>query len=141
MKKITFFLLALFLFACNNAATSAGVDNSSPIITADSKINWAGKYYFEATNKDDLKTSFDINIADLKNITLVYVGDGEKPETYKKLKGESVSENKIKIIFNKSYEGLGEIYLEKVGKDYYISGEAIYYINPGSDKMLIKKKV
>lgn len=100
---------------------------------------WKGRYYFEKTNKDELKTSFDITIEELNNITVTYIGDGNAPEIYKNCKAEEVSSDKIKIVFNKKYEEMGEIYLEKYKDSYNISGQVIYFINPGNDSYVIKK--
>lgn len=100
---------------------------------------WNGKYYFESKNKDNLKTSFEISILDLKNITIKYIGDGEPVEIYKNLVAKSISSNKIKIIFNEKYEENGYINIEKVNNEYYISGDLIYLINPGSDNLPLKK--
>lgn len=104
-----------------------------------SSNKWNGKYYFESRNKDDLKTSFEISIMDLKNITIKYIGDDEPVEEYKNLVAKNISSNKIKIIFNKKYEENGYINIEKVDDKYYISGDLIYLINPGSDNLPLKK--
>lgn len=104
-----------------------------------SSNKWNGKYYFESRNKDDLKTSFEISIMDLKNITIKYIGDDEPVEEYKNLVAKNISSNKIKIIFNKKYEENGYVNIEKVDDKYYISGDLIYLINPGSDNLPLKK--
>ncbi|WP_136668417.1 hypothetical protein [Flavobacterium sp. H122] len=118
--------------------------NSSDIYEVTSKglfvaNKWKGKYYFETTNRDDLKTSFDITIESLNNITVKYVGDGSAVEIYKNLKAEELSVNKIKIVFNEKYEEMGEIYLQKYKDSYEISGKVIYFINPGNDTYEIEK--
>lgn len=100
---------------------------------------WKGKYYFEAHNKDNYITSFEILIQDFNNIEVKYISDGNPPEIYKNLKGEHLSASKIRIIFNKKYAEMGEIILEKDSDGYYISGQPIYFINPGNDRLLIKK--
>ncbi|RYJ37527.1 hypothetical protein NU08_3519 [Flavobacterium anhuiense] len=105
-----------------------------------SKMNdWSGKYNFKRKNKDDLVTSFSIDIKSLENITIIYVGDSEKAEVYKNLKAEDVGEDKIKIVFNKKYDELGIIYIQKNDNQYIISGEPIANINPGNDEYVLKK--
>ncbi|URM36058.1 hypothetical protein [Flavobacterium anhuiense] len=101
--------------------------------------SWSGKYTFKRTNKDELVTSFSIDIKSLDDIAIVYIGDGEKPELYKNLKAENIAEDKIKIVFNKKYNELGIIYIQKIDKQYLISGEPIANINPGNDEYLLKK--
>ncbi|SMO47101.1 hypothetical protein [Flavobacterium nitrogenifigens] len=101
--------------------------------------SWSGKYNFKRTNKDELVTSFLIDLKSLDDITIVYIGDGEKAESYKNLKAESIAEDKIKIVFNKKYDELGIIYIQKNGKQYTISGEPISNINPGNDEYPLKK--
>ncbi|MCL9805313.1 hypothetical protein NAT51_07260 [Flavobacterium amniphilum] len=100
---------------------------------------WKGRYYFETTNRDDLKTSFDITIENLKNVTVKYVGDGSPPQIYKNLSAEELSSDKIKIVFNEKYDEMGEVYLDKDGDNYSISGKPIYFINPGNDNYPIEK--
>ncbi|WP_310555887.1 hypothetical protein [Flavobacterium sp.] len=100
---------------------------------------WNGKYYFESKNKDNLKTSFEVSILDLNNITIKYIGDDEPVEVYKNLVAKNISSNKIKIIFNKKYEENGYINIEKADNEYYISGDLIYLINPGNDNLPLKK--
>ncbi|AOC96580.1 hypothetical protein BB050_03491 [Flavobacterium anhuiense] len=101
--------------------------------------SWSGKYTFKRTNKDELVTSFSIDIKSLDDIAIVYIGDGEKPELYKNLKAENIAEDKIKIVFNKKYNELGIIYIQKNDKQYIISGESIANINPGNDEYPLKK--
>ncbi|PZX93685.1 hypothetical protein DOS84_09765 [Flavobacterium aquariorum] len=101
--------------------------------------SWIGKYSFEKSNRDDLKTSFEIVINNLNNITVVYISDGEKPETYKNIVGEIVADDKIKIVFNKKYDDMGIIYIQNYGKEYIISGEPISTINPGNEEFPLRK--
>ncbi len=132
-----------------NDVTESGANvlitsNSNDVYNVSSKgffvsNKWIGRYFFETKNKDNLKTSFDISIQDLNNITIKYIGDGNSPEVYKNLVGEQLSSDKIRIVFNKKYEELGEINLEKDGDVYSISGQAISFINPGNDNYPIKK--
>lgn len=72
-------------------------------------------------------------------IDLVYISDSETPETYKNLKGELIDKDKIKIQFNKKYDELGIIYIQKEDGNYIISGEPISNINPGNEEYPIKK--
>jgi hypothetical protein len=101
--------------------------------------SWSGKYFFEKTNRDELKTSFDISISDLNSITVNYISNGEKVEIYKNLKGVKVEDDKIKIVFNKKYENMGFIYIQKYENEYIISGDPIANINPGNDEYPLKK--
>ncbi|EJL62011.1 hypothetical protein [Flavobacterium sp. CF136] len=105
----------------------------------DSTDIWKGKYYFEAKNKDDLKTSFEISIKQLGDISLKYISDGNKPETYNHIVGELINPEKLKINFNMNYDEMGIIFLEKDEDEFSISGEPIYFINPGNDNVSIKK--
>jgi hypothetical protein len=100
---------------------------------------WIGKYYTEAINKDDLKTSFDIQINSLQDVSLIYVSDGETAERYQNLKAIPINAQKIKIIFNKKYKNMGIIYLEKLGNEYRLLGEPVYFINPGNESLKLKK--
>jgi hypothetical protein len=75
----------------------------------------------------------------LKNIKIKYISEDEPVEIYKNLIGVNISSNKIKIVFNKKYEENGYIYIENIDNDYYISGELIYSINPGSNNLQLKK--
>lgn len=103
------------------------------------KIDWVGTYSFSAKNRDDLKTSFDIKIIQLNNITVKYISDEGKPENYKNLKSYFVQKDKIRINFNPKYKDMGIIYIEKLDNEYYISGNPIYFINPGNNEMPLKK--
>ena len=75
-----------------------------------------------------------INIIKLDDITVIYVSDGEKPETFKKLKSRLIQKNKIEINFNPQYKEMGIIYIEKKDEEYFISGSPIYFINPGNNE-------
>jgi len=100
---------------------------------------WAGRYLFEKSNRDDLKTSFEIIILSLNNIMVVYSSDGGSPETYKNLKGEKMDDNKLKITFNKEYGDMGTVYLQQHENEYDISGDPISFINPGNNEFPIRK--
>lgn len=112
-------------------------NDSTPKNTKDN--NWTGDYSFEKSNRDDLKTSFKISINDLSNINIVYVSDGEKTETYSGLVGKIVGTNKIEIVFNKKYDEMGVIYIQKDNNDFTISGSPISTINPGNNEYPLKK--
>jgi hypothetical protein len=100
---------------------------------------WKGRYHFEAFNKDHIKHSYDIVINTLENISLTSI-DGEDKEVYSDLIAEKVAENKIKLVYNSSYEDdMGIIYIEQQGKNYYLSGNPIYFINPGTNEGLLVK--
>jgi hypothetical protein len=60
--------------------------------------------------------------------------DDGKAETYKTA-ATIIEANKIMITYNSDQI----IYLEKSGDYYTISGSPIYFINPGSDDMPLKK--
>ncbi|SHM54904.1 hypothetical protein [Chryseobacterium polytrichastri] len=64
---------------------------------------------------------------------------GGTKNKYSKVKAEEVSDEKIKINFDPSLEDMGIIYIEKSDSKYLISGNPIYFINPGSDSMPLKK--
>ncbi|WP_419868506.1 hypothetical protein [Chryseobacterium sp. CT-SW4] len=100
---------------------------------------WKGSYHFSSKSRDGLKTSFDINIIQLNNVTVKYVNEGEPVEVYKNIKSEYVDKDKIKINFNPKYENMGIVFIEYADGDYYISGDPIYFINPGNEEMLLKK--
>ncbi len=102
-------------------------------------LNWKGNYYFESVNKDSLKTSFKIGIKNLNNITVEYLSDDSDKEVYNNLKASLIDENKIMIVFDKDAEDMGFIYLDISDDKFYISGQPIYFINPGSDRESIKK--
>jgi hypothetical protein len=76
---------------------------------------------------------------DLNSITVNYISNGEKVEIYKNLKGDKVEDDKIKIVFNKKYENMGFIYIQKYENEYIISGDPIANINPGNDEYPLKK--
>ena len=115
------------------------IDNNSNIVVNEAVVSWTGKYVFEKSNRDDLKTSFEILIIDLNSISIKYISNGEDPEMYKNLKGENVGDDKIKIIFNEKYENMGVIYIQKYESEYIISGDPIANINPGNDEFPLKK--
>lgn len=98
-----------------------------------------GVYNFEASNKDKAKTIFDIIIKSINDISININDDGSK-ENYTHIKGEKINDNKIKIIYNNTLEDdMGVIFLEKKGEYFYISGNPIYFINPGNNEYKLKK--
>jgi ankyrin repeat protein len=111
------------------------------IFKSDSNTNqiFKGIYNFEAKNRDNIATIFDINIKSIDNI-LVNINEGGSKENYANIIGEKVSDNKIKILYNKNYEDdMGVIFIEKREDHFYISGNPIYFINPGNKEYEIKK--
>lgn len=100
---------------------------------------WRGAYHFEASNKDNAKTVFNVVIESLDNISVNINDDGSK-ESYTNIKAEKLNENKIKIVYNSLFDDeMGIIYLEKSDNLYTISGTPIYMINPGNEEAEIKK--
>ncbi|SIS65254.1 hypothetical protein SAMN05421786_101757 [Chryseobacterium ureilyticum] len=103
------------------------------------KEEWEGTYHSEAINRDNAKTVFDINIKSLDNISINIDDDGSK-ESYSNIKAETINKDKIKVIYNSSFEDdMGTIYIEKSDDKFYISGTPIYLINPGNNEMPLKK--
>lgn len=153
-QKIIVIIVFLILISCKDSAlkksdtkivneqkgiTIEEIEHESDSINQDSVEVWKGKYYFESQNRDDMITSFEVHIKEINNISVKYISDGEKPELYKNIVGEIISPNKLKINFNTKYDEMGVILLEKDGNEFTISGEPIYFINPGSDNLTIKK--
>lgn len=103
--------------------------------------SWKGTYHFEASNRDQIKTRFDITIKSLDDISIQINDDGDQ-ESYSHIKAEILNDDKIKLVFDPSLEDeMGIIYIEKSDDTYLISGYPIYFINPGNDEMpLIKEK-
>lgn len=112
-----------------------------PIKSIDTPNGWEGVYHFEASNKDEIKTSYDITIKSLNDIS-IQINEGEDKESYSHIKAEVLNDDKIKLVFNPSLEDeMGIIYIEKSDNTYLISGYPIYFINPGNNEMpLIKEK-
>jgi hypothetical protein len=106
-------------------------------------LNWKGTYFLGAIDKQNNKTSFSIKIQDLNNISVQIIYSPDEIENYKNIIAEVIEDNKIKIIFNpKLNDGenkMGEIFITNNGSDYFISGEPIYFINPGNDNLALKK--
>ena len=101
--------------------------------------NWKGMYYFEASNRDEAKTIFEININSLDDISINITEDGTK-SNFTHVKAEKINEEKIKIIYDSSTnDDMGTIFIEKSDGQYFISGNPIYFINPGNNEMPLKK--
>lgn len=128
MKSLICFFILLINIFCQSHTDQGQKDE-----------DWVGKYTFSAKNRDGLKTSFDITIVKLDNITVKYISDGSKASTYKNLKSDFVEKDKIRINFNPHDQEMGIIYIEKLDDEYYISGDPIYFINPGNNEMPLKK--
>ena len=139
MKK--FLTLILFiLISCSNGQKLEDIKNVEYKIkeSTKDKDSWKGKYYFEATKRDSAKTIFDITISSLEDITLTVIEEGVKNK-YSHLKAEEVDNEKIKITYDNSSDDMGVIYIKKSDNDYFISGNPIYFINPGNNEMPIQK--
>jgi len=120
------YLVQRIFFKMSNAITE---------ITQDA---WKGVYHYEASNKDDVKTIFDIRINSLEDIAIDIAEEGVKNK-YSQLKAEKISNEKIRINYDTSSDDMGIIYIERSGNDYFISGNPIYFINPGNNEMPLKK--
>lgn len=114
---------------------------SSSIQSIDTLNAWKGVYHFEASNKDQIKTSYDITIQSLDDIS-IQINEGGDKESYSHIKAETLNDDKIKLAFDPSLEDeMGIIYIERADNTYLISGYPIYFINPGNNEMpLIKVK-
>lgn len=99
---------------------------------------WKGSYHFEASNRDEAKTIFDITINSLEDISVDVTEEGIKNK-YSQLKAEEVNNGKIKINYDNSSGDMGTIYIEKSDNNYFISGSPIYFINPGNNEMPLHK--
>src|SRR3954471_19827222 len=63
---------------------------NSNVKNQDSIEPWKGEYYFESTNRDDLKTSFEIHIKQIDDISIKYISEDDTPELYKHIIGELI---------------------------------------------------
>lgn len=111
--------------------------NSEKIIRTEDD-SWKGTYHFEASNRDDVKTIFDITINSLEDILVNVTEEGVKNK-YPNIKAEKVDTDKIKISYDQSSDDMGLIFIEKSDNEYYISGNPIYFINPGNNEMPLQK--
>ena len=112
-------------------------NNTNTVIQNNTDI-WKGNYYFEATNKDNIKTIFNITINSLENVMVNVIEDRTK-NNYSNLKAEQIDNEKIKINYDESAGDMGTIYIEKTDNNYFISGNPIYFINPGNNEMPLQK--
>ncbi|SFN25531.1 hypothetical protein SAMN05421594_1871 [Chryseobacterium oleae] len=99
---------------------------------------WKGVYHFEASNRDEAKTIFDITINSLEDVSVDLTEEGRKNK-YSPLKAEEVNNGKIKINYNNTSGDMGIICIEKYDNNYFISGSPIYFINPGNNEMPLHK--
>lgn len=129
MKSLLCFFILFINIVCQPSGTKQ----------APNEKEWIGSYYFSAKNRDGMKTSFDIQIIKLDNITVKYMSDDDKPQTYKNIKSKFVTKDKISIPFSPKDKEMGVIYVEKLDDEFYISGSPIYFINPGNDDFPLKK--
>lgn len=150
MKNLIILFSFLTLFSCkkdNHKAIVQPTENigvpaqNNPPKSIGASNHWKGNYHFEASNRDQIKTSYDITIKSINDIS-IQINDGEDKESYSHIRAEKLNDDKIKIIFNPSLEDeMGIIYIEKSDNAYLISGYPIYFINPGNNEMpLIKGK-
>jgi hypothetical protein len=150
---ILIFLLFLSLFSCkkdNSNAVVQPIKNIENVVAQAQNTStkptavpdpWKGSYHFEALNRDQIKTSYDITISSLNDISIQINDDGDKV-SYSHIKAEVLNDDNIKLAFDPSLEDeMGIIYIEKSDDAYLISGYPIYFINPGNNEMpLIKEK-
>lgn len=148
MKNIFIYIPLIFFFSgCkkNNSAKTIFNDqktiapkNAKNDISKIKNDSWNGIYYFEASNRDNVKTIFDITIFSLENISLAVTEEGIT-NNYSSLKAAKIDNEKIKIDYDPSSDDMGTIYIEKSDDRFYISGNPIYFINPGNNEMPLKK--
>lgn len=125
--------------------TVSQTKNTAPQITPVTETadhdHWEGTYHFEASNRDQIKTRYDIVINSLHDIS-IRINDGGDKESYSHIEAEILNGDKIKLVFNPALEDeMGIIYIEKSDDTYLISGYPIYFINPGNNEMpLVKEK-
>ncbi len=129
MKSIICFIILFLNFISQPSSQSQ--DNNEK--------EWIGSYHFSAKNRDGMKTSFDIQIIKLNNITVKYSDDESKPKIYKNIKSKFIQKDKISIAFNPKDKEMGVIYIEKLDDEFFISGSPIYFINPRNDDLPLKK--
>ncbi|THV61887.1 hypothetical protein [Chryseobacterium candidae] len=119
-------------------------ENESSTVVTDNNFKknnidfWKGEYYFEASNRDEAKTVFNITINSLEDISIDVTEEGTTNK-YSKLNAEEVNHQKIKIKYDDSSDEMGIIYIEKSDDNYFISGNPIYFINPGNNEMPLQK--
>lgn len=144
-NKILILSISLIVCCCKQNTVKSN-ENTNDILVASnvkniSQVNnhWKGIYHFEASNRDNSKTSFDIIIKSLNDLSININEDGIK-SNYSHIRAKNISSEKIEIIYDSSLEGeMGTIYIEKSNNGYFISGNPIYFINPGNNEMPLKK--
>ncbi|BAP29911.1 uncharacterized protein CHSO_0874 [Chryseobacterium sp. StRB126] len=150
MKNLIILFSFLTLFSCKKdnhqvivqpTENTGAPSQNNPTKSISPPNHWNGHYHFEASNRDQIKTSYDITINSLNDISIQINEDGDQ-ESYSHIQAETLNDDKIKLIFNPSLEDeMGIIYIEKSDNIYLISGYPIYFINPGNNEMpLIKEK-
>ncbi|NML70330.1 hypothetical protein HHL23_11025 [Chryseobacterium sp. RP-3-3] len=137
MKNLILILCLSSMFSCSKVQEKTNTNTTSKEFGLNKE--WNGTYHAEAINRDNAKTAFDIIIKSLDNISVNINEDGNK-ESYSNIKAEIINKDKIKIIYNSSFEnGMGTIFIEKSDDQFYISGNPIYFINPGNNEMPLTK--
>lgn len=96
-------------------------------------LKWEGTYSLELMNRDEIIISYSIDLKEDGGAFITYREDGEKS----KFEGVYYMESqyKIKVLYDDE-----TLYIEKSEDgNYFISGEPIYFINPGNEEYEIKK--
>lgn len=143
MKYIVYVFMALVMLGCKDVKSEetkqleeTAEQDKEIVSTVD---QWTGVYYVEAFNRDEAKTSYDIDIKSIDDIN-VSINEDDSKESYSHVKGEVVEADKIKIVYNSASElDMGIIYIEKRDNEYLISGNPIYFINPGTEEITLTK--
>lgn len=142
MKNIlTLIFLSFVFYSCEKKIKDSKHKISTQNISNVTKNNidfWKGEYHFEASNRDEAKTVFNITINSLEDISIDVTEEGTTNK-YSKLRAEEVNHQKIKIKYDDSSDEMGTIYIEKSDNSYFISGSPIYFINPGNNEMPLQK--
>lgn len=142
MKNIlTLIFLSFIVYSCEKKIEDSKHKISTQNISNVTKNSidfWKGEYHFEASNRDEAKTVFNITINSLEDISIDVTEEGTTNK-YSKLKAEEVNHQKIKIKYDDSSDEMGIIYIEKSDDNYFISGNPIYFINPGNNEMPLQK--
>lgn len=109
------------------------IRNVNTTVKKNNNTEWQGNYKLELTNKDDLIITYLINIGE-ENIATINYQEGETKQRYEGIYSIEDS-GKIKILYGDQI-----LFLEKIEDNYYtISGDPIYFINPGNSEYQIKK--
>ena len=139
MKYILTLILLLFIvFNCEKKIPKIQQTQKISDTIRSNTDFWKGKYHFEASNRDEAKTIFNITINSLEDISMDITEEGTTNK-YSKLRAEEVNPQKIKIKYDDSPDEMGVIYIEKSDDNYFISGNPIYFINPGNNEMPLQK--